>query len=92
MKAHKFKYESSARKKFQSKVKYDIDPNLKGKASIPKELLFKHSRGEAVNKDRVKTFIHKKKMERKERNIQVANEQAARAEVLLIEDSGFAYH
>lgn len=67
-------------------------PNTPGKypkkKPIPKELLEKHSRGEGLNVKGVRTRVHKKKHEQKERNIQFANELAARAEILLTEESG----
>lgn len=55
---------------------------------VSKEALERHSRGEGLNKQRIRTGIHKKRLEHKEKNIAFANEQAARTEVLLTEDSG----
>lgn len=64
------------------------NPKYPGKAPVAKELLEKHSRGNGVDKSGIKTSIHKKKQERRERNIEFSTEQAARAEILLTEDSG----
>lgn len=64
------------------------NPKYPGKPPIPDELLEKHSRGSEINKSGIKTSIHKKKLERKERNIKFSTEQAARTEILLTENSG----
>lgn len=64
-------------------------PKYPGRAPIPKELLEKHSRGEGIKKTGIKTGVHKRKQLRKEQNFKFADEQAARVEILLTEDSGF---
>lgn len=55
---------------------------------IPEEKLQKYSTGIGLDKTGVKTEIHRKRLERKEINIKFATELAARAEILLTEDSG----
>ncbi|XP_044259955.1 WD repeat-containing protein 46 isoform X2 [Tribolium madens] len=65
------------------------NPKFKGKVPIPKELLKKHGRGEGINPKGVRTNTHQKRIEKKEKIIQFATKQAARAEVLLTEDEGF---
>ncbi|GJQ68937.1 hypothetical protein Trydic_g6123 [Trypoxylus dichotomus] len=78
-------------RKQEHQVKRIPNPNPKypGKPPIPKELLEKYSRGDGINKSGIKTNIHKKRQENKERNIQFSTEQAARVEILLTEDSGY---
>ncbi|XP_063908870.1 WD repeat-containing protein 46-like [Zophobas morio] len=65
------------------------NPKFKGKVPIPKKRLKKYARGEGINKTGIKTKIHQKKFEKKEKVIKFAAQQAARAEVLLIEEEGF---
>lgn len=64
------------------------NPKFKGKVKVPKQLLKKYSRGEGINKTGIKTTIHQKKIEKKEKVIKFATIQAARAEVLLTEEDG----
>lgn len=64
------------------------NPLFKGRPPIPKEHLEKHSRGKGLDEKQIRTRTHKKKLLQKEKNIQIANEIAARAEILLTEDSG----
>jgi hypothetical protein len=47
-----------------------------------------HSRGEGLSGDGIKTNFHQKKLEKREANIEFSIEQAARAEILLPEESG----
>lgn len=63
-------------------------PKYPGRAPINQELLQKHNRGEGIDKSGVRTGIYKRKQELKEKNFQFANEQAARVEILLTEDTG----
>lgn len=89
MKPRKFvpnKPKYNHKKQFQSSNK--PTPQFKGRVPIPKEALEKHSRGEGLQLDKVQTLTHKKKLELKEKNIEFSNEQAARTETLLIEESG----
>ncbi|XP_075227534.1 WD repeat-containing protein 46 [Lycorma delicatula] len=56
--------------------------------SVPKEKLQKYSRGDGFEGTGVKTKLMKKKLLQKEQNMQWAAEQAARAEILLLGESG----
>ncbi|KAL1491613.1 hypothetical protein ABEB36_012185 [Hypothenemus hampei] len=55
----------------------------------PKEWLEKHSKGEGVNLKKLKTKIHAKKFETKEKEVKFATEIAAKAEILLTEQKGY---
>lgn len=90
LKRREFKKERSAATNRKKVVKTANKPNpkFKGRVPIPKEKLEKHSRGDGLQLDRVKTLTHKKKLERKEKNIKFSNEEAARTEILLTEQSG----
>ena len=72
------------RKPFQKRK-----PNKKfeGKAPIDPEKLEAHSRGEGVGKG-VRHPLHAEKLRKKERKFTYAQDQAARAEILLTEDHG----
>ncbi|XP_055906492.1 WD repeat-containing protein 46 [Eupeodes corollae] len=59
------------------------------KSKVPQELLKKHSRGEQIESDGIKTNFFKEKLKRKEIYHEYATEQAARTEILLKEDAGF---
>nr|XP_023026053.1 WD repeat-containing protein 46-like [Leptinotarsa decemlineata] len=69
--------------------KSNPNPTFRGKVKPPKELIEKYSKGEGVNVKRVRTTFHKKKIEKKEKKIKFAVDQAAKAEVLLTEDAGY---
>uniref|UniRef100_A0A1Q3F1A6 Putative wd40-repeat-containing subunit of the 18s rrna processing complex n=1 Tax=Culex tarsalis TaxID=7177 RepID=A0A1Q3F1A6_CULTA len=56
---------------------------------VDPEALRRHSRGEGINLDGVKGRFQKIKQKRKDINIEFAEEQAARAEVLLNEEEGY---
>ncbi|XP_025834816.1 WD repeat-containing protein 46 [Agrilus planipennis] len=73
------------------KIKYVPNPNPKfpGRVPIPKQKLQRHSRGEGIEKKGIRTGVHRKRFEKKEKNIKLATELAARAEILLAEDTGF---
>lgn len=90
MKPRKFVPKKSIEIKSNKKVKKISNPNpkFKGRAPIPKEALEKHSKGEGLQLEKVKTFTHRKKLERKEKNIQLSTEEAARTEILLTEEAG----
>lgn len=77
-------------KKFNKIVKQKSNPNPKfrGKVKPPPELIEKYSKGEGVNLKGVRTNIHQKKIEKKEKTFKFAVEEAARTEILLTEDSG----
>lgn len=51
-------------------------------------MLEKYSKGVGVNEKAIRTGIHRKKFERKEKNIKFQTELAARTEILLTEDAG----
>jgi hypothetical protein len=55
---------------------------------VPEEKLAYHSRGEGLSADGIKTTFHQKKLKKREENIEFSIEQAARAELLLPEESG----
>lgn len=65
-----------------------VETKFKGRVPIPKEKLEKHAKGKGMQLDKIKTYIHRKKFERKEKIIQFSTEQAARAEILLTEEPG----
>ncbi|PNF27447.1 WD repeat-containing protein 46 [Cryptotermes secundus] len=56
---------------------------------VPEDKLAHHSRGEGLSGDGIKTDFHQKKLKKHEANIEFSIEQAARAEILLPEESGF---
>ncbi|VVD02379.1 unnamed protein product [Leptidea sinapis] len=60
-----------------------------GKASINPEELAKHSRGEKLEGKGVTHPLHAIKLKKKENKYKFAQEQAARAEILLTENTGF---
>jgi hypothetical protein len=55
---------------------------------IPEEKLARHSRGEGLSGDGIKTNFYQKKQRKHEANILFSIEQSARAELLLPEESG----
>jgi hypothetical protein len=55
---------------------------------VPEEKLAYHSRGEGLSGDGIKTNFQQKKLKKHEANIEFSIEQAARAELLLPEESG----
>lgn len=76
--------------KDKKKVKQKSNPNpkFKGKVKVPEELIEKYSKGEGVDSKGIKTSVHRKRIEKKEKNVKFAIEQAAKTEVLLTECSG----
>lgn len=86
-----FRKNSKLQDKKISKLKTKPNPNpkYKGRLPIPDALLQKYDKGDGVDKSRIKTKIHKKKIERKEQNIKFASEFAARTEILLTEQPGY---
>lgn len=70
------------------KQKPNPNPKFRGKVKPPPELIEKYSKGEGVNLKGVRTNIHQKKLEKKEKKFKFAVEEAARTEILLTEDSG----
>ncbi|KAG5879730.1 hypothetical protein JTB14_033332 [Gonioctena quinquepunctata] len=77
------------RSKIKLPQKSNPNPTFKGKVKPSKELIEKYSKGEGVNLRSIRTTFHKKKWEKKEKKIQFAIEQAAKAEILLTEDTGY---
>ncbi|CAH0547540.1 unnamed protein product [Brassicogethes aeneus] len=69
--------------------KKTVNPKYRGKVPVSKELLNKYSQGKGANINGVRTIVHQKKLEKKEHDIKLATEIAARAEILLTEESGF---
>lgn len=70
------------------KQKSNPNPKFRGKVKPPPELIEKYSKGDGVNLKGVRTNIHQQKLEKKEKKIKFAVEEAARTEILLTEDSG----
>lgn len=71
------------------KQKSNPNPKFRGKWKPPPELIEKYSKGEGVNLKGVKTSIHQQKLEKREKKIKFAVEEAARTEILLPEDAGY---
>jgi hypothetical protein len=55
---------------------------------VPEEKLAHHRRGEGLSGDAIKTNFYQKKLKKREVDIEFSLEQAARAELLLPEESG----
>lgn len=70
------------------KQKSNPNPKFRGKVKPSPELIKKYSKGKGVNLKGIKTTIHQKKFEKREKKQKFAVEQAARTEILLTEDSG----
>lgn len=67
----------------ESKQKYP------GKAPLDPKQLEKHSRGEGFEGRGVRHPLHLEKLKKKEKKFSYAQEQAARAEILLAEEQGY---
>ena len=80
-KAKKFR-----KKKFKTGKGIDKFP---GKAPVDRKALDRHSRGEGVHHERVKTKFGKKMAKRREEMAANVEETAARAEILLDQDAGY---
>lgn len=83
LKPEKFKGQIYKKKKGKKKDEFP------GKKPIDPAALERHSKGEKVNTENVKTKFKKKEQERREKRIEFATEQSARAEFLLHEEAGF---
>ena len=81
-KPHKFK----ANKYKKGKKRPDQFP---GKKPVDPVALSKHSHGEGVSTEKVKTKFKKKEQTRREEKIAFAEEQSARTEILLQEEAGY---
>lgn len=86
VKPHRFKHKQ-LNKKGGIKENKSKKPFHK-KLPVSEEALARHSRGEGLNKQKIRTGVYRKRLEHKEKNIAYANEQAARTEILLTESSG----
>ncbi|XP_045491597.1 WD repeat-containing protein 46 [Colias croceus] len=71
------------------KIKVEKNKALTGKAPIDKKKLEKHSRGEGFEGKGVKHPLYALKLKKKENKYKYAQEQAARAEILLTENAGY---
>ncbi|KAK9498747.1 hypothetical protein O3M35_003314 [Rhynocoris fuscipes] len=95
MKVKNKNFRSRPTKNFKTSTLKKVAPLRKNKSkydvSVPKKLLEKYSRGEGIdgNVPTLGDLSHKKKLLRKEKKIQWAVKQAARAEILLTEESGY---
>lgn len=63
-------------------------PMYPGRAPVDKKKLLYHSRGDGLEGSGIKTNYKKKKLQNREKKIEYSVEQAARAELLLPEESG----
>ncbi|XP_075969315.1 WD repeat-containing protein 46 isoform X2 [Anticarsia gemmatalis] len=81
------KYKKNDKKGFKKPIQKKDNSKFKGKAPIDPQKLELHSRGEGVGKG-VRHPLHAEKLKKKERKFNYAQEQAARAEILLTEDHG----
>nr|CAD7203591.1 unnamed protein product [Timema douglasi] len=61
----------------------------RGRVPVPQERLDYHSRGEKVDMKGVKDSFQKKKLRKREKDIDFSTEQAARTELLQQEDTGY---
>jgi len=61
--------------------------SFKGRAPVDPEALARHSRGPGVRPERVRTKYMRKMQERREKNLKMAEETAARAEILQTNDA-----
>uniref|UniRef100_A0A1A9ZLR9 WD_REPEATS_REGION domain-containing protein n=1 Tax=Glossina pallidipes TaxID=7398 RepID=A0A1A9ZLR9_GLOPL len=84
------KVDQNVQKPFKSKKYFKkFRPQLDKRPKLPEEVLNKHTRGERVDTDGIKTNYFKEKQRRKEIYLEYATEQAARTEILLSEPQGF---
>jgi len=72
---------------FSAKIQQPLNRKVK-RVPVPEEKLARHSRGEGLSGDGIKTNFHQKKLKKHEADIEFSIEQAARAELLLPEESG----
>ncbi|XP_045785095.1 WD repeat-containing protein 46 isoform X2 [Maniola jurtina] len=86
LKAQKYKqYNNVQTKKIETEKKAEQYP---GKAPINPEKLEQHTRGEGIGKG-VRHPLYALKLKKRENKFKYAEEQAARADILLTEDQGF---
>lgn len=79
-------YRNSIQPKTHKKL--NKSQNYPGKAPLDAKKLENHSRGEGLTGQGVRHPLYKEKLKRREQKINYAQEQAARAEILLTEDQG----
>lgn len=88
-KSRKFKEPNSGfRKPPPTENKFKKTQKYPGKAPIDPKKLENYSRGEGLVGEGVRHPIYKEKLKRKEKKFKYAQEQSARAEILLTEDHG----
>ncbi|XP_068630146.1 WD repeat-containing protein 46 [Battus philenor] len=75
-------------KSIEKGLKRKKNERFPGKAPLDPKKLERHSRGEGFQGKGVTHPLHAKKLQKKERKHNYAQEQAARAEILLTEDQG----
>lgn len=71
-----------------NKTQGKVTKKYPGKATIYPTVLEQYSRGEGIDKNGVKHPLYAVKLKKKENKINFAQEQAARAEILLTENQG----
>lgn len=85
---HKHKKPTTSQIKYKKGKKNAADP-FPGRKPVEDEKVEEHSRGEKVDVKKVKTKFKQRELERKEKLVAFAAEQAARTEILLAEEAGF---
>ncbi|XP_013190083.1 WD repeat-containing protein 46 [Amyelois transitella] len=85
-KQHKYDKNQNNKKNHSNKKK--VNKKYPGKAPIDKEKLELHSRGEGLSSKGVRHPLHAAKLKRREKKLNFAQEEAARAEILLTEEKG----
>lgn len=71
-----------------NKTQGKVNKKFPGKATLDPTVLERYSRGEGIDNNSVKHPLYIAKLKKKERKINFAQEQAARAEILLTENQG----
>lgn len=75
-------------KKIEKGKNKNKNKKFPGKAPIDQKKLEKHSRGEGIGGEGVRHPLYAEKLKKKERKFDYAQEEAARAEILLTEERG----
>lgn len=76
-------------RKIKNVLKRGSDVKFPGKAPVDPKSLERHSRGEGLQGKGVRHPLYAAKLKKKENKYKYAQEQAARAEILLTEDQGY---
>ncbi|KAL7019792.1 hypothetical protein ACKWTF_011253 [Chironomus riparius] len=85
-----FKKKFSKYEKFTAKSNFERKPLKLQSLDLEDHQLKKYERGSGkINRNKIRTGFFKNKLFKQEKNFQYAVEQAARAEILLNEDSGY---